>query len=724
MEPVSDEYSFCTHCGKGSNHNAPAHHLLPGTLLQNRYQIGAALGEGGFGITYIGRDINLDMIVAVKEYFPNGYVSRSNKISATIDQPTTTDRKEFFEKGCEKFLQEARVLAKFSSEPGIVNVRDFFEQNNTAYIVMEYLKGETLKEHLKRRKKLEPNETLGILMPVMASLKKVHADGLIHRDISPDNIMLVAGGAKLLDFGAARDISAMGNKSLSIMLKPGYAPAEQYRTHGEQGPWTDVYALCATIYKCITGITPDDSIDRNFSDTLKAPSALGIAIAPAVETALLYGLTVDHRNRYQNIDELIDGFKGVPPKSSRGGDGTIVIPKGTLNSTPVGNKAFHAPDTLYPPKPNSTPAPNGFRNAGNLNAQPPQRPAKPQPRPVQPQPQPKPAQPQGNLGYNNPPRPVQPIQPIRPVTPAPVAANSMLNRVAFSVPPTAANYNGANIWLPLIYIVLSVIFTFYNTNTFAVLFLVAGAICSIFSAVALQVKTVPILAKIARWLDFGLLALMPLVAIFAPEEIWEYSSYISSDIEWVISIFLFIGQFCLTFASVATYYKRTIKQGFALTSLNSTTITGALAAILFITLGSAFYLPIIMHYYDFSILQFIGFLLVWSVPTLSLLLPEKRIPNAIWIILKIFSIIAVVIFGYIAFEAIFRMLTSEDITGLSDLSYLTECYYELEFSDSDYYTYIPNIIMCILPLVIEFLYFAAMIFNIDIAHTNIYRKKK
>ena len=176
---------------------------------------------------------------------------------------------------------------------------------------MEFLDGQTLKDYLNENGSLSPDQTLSLLMPVMLSLREVHKKGLIHRDISPDNIMLVDGKAKLLDFGATRDISADGQRSLSVLLKPGYAPEEQYRSKGIQGPWTDVYALCATIYKCITGITPDDSAQRLFKDEIKAPSELGISIDENMETALLKGLAVLHKDRYQSIDELLDGLKGI-----------------------------------------------------------------------------------------------------------------------------------------------------------------------------------------------------------------------------------------------------------------------------------------------------------------------------------------------------------------------------------------------------------------------------
>ena len=310
MAQLEELGEFCTVCGKRKAVTVPAHHLLPGTILNGKFYVGAALGEGGFGITYIGRDIKLDMKVAIKEFYPNGYVNRSNNISSQVNDSVTEGRRDFFEKGRERFLKEAQILAKFSGEPGVVDVRDFFEENNTAYIVMEFLDGTDLKTYLKKNGTLTPEHTVELLMPVMNSLKKVHEQGLIHRDISPDNIMIVGDKVKLLDFGAARNVSAAANKSLSVMLKPGYAPEEQYRSKGDQGPWTDIYALCATMYKCITGITPDDATQRVFSDEVKTPSALQIAIKPEIEKAIMVGMSVHQTDRYQSIGDLIKALHG------------------------------------------------------------------------------------------------------------------------------------------------------------------------------------------------------------------------------------------------------------------------------------------------------------------------------------------------------------------------------------------------------------------------------
>lgn len=305
MSRISENDEVCPKCGRSLNYDCPAHHLLPGTILYRKFLVGAAIGEGGFGITYIGRDINLDIRVAIKEYYPNGYANRNNTSSAGVTEPKTSDRKEFFDKGRKSFLNEARALAKFSGEPGIVDVRDFFEENNTAYIVMEYLDGQTLKNYIHENGTMSSGKIIKMLLPMMRSLQKVHREGLIHRDISPDNIMVVGSQVKLLDFGAARSISSDANKSLSVMLKPGYAPEEQYRSRGKQGPWTDIYALCATIYKCVTGITPDDSTERLVNDELKKPSELGAQIDPHVEIALMKGMSVSAKDRYQSIDELL-----------------------------------------------------------------------------------------------------------------------------------------------------------------------------------------------------------------------------------------------------------------------------------------------------------------------------------------------------------------------------------------------------------------------------------
>lgn len=215
------------------------------------------------------------------------------------------EKTEQFGQGMTRFVEEARKLAKFK-ESEIVNVYDCIMENETAYIIMELLEGESLKSYLEEKGKLSVEEAEKIVLPIMKSLQKVHEAGLIHRDIAPDNIFLTTDGrVKLLDFGAARYASATHSRSLSVIYKPGYAPEEQYQSRGEQGPWTDVYALAATLYKMITGITPDTSLERKAKETLKAPSKLGVSISKNKETALLNALNVQVENRTKSAEQFM-----------------------------------------------------------------------------------------------------------------------------------------------------------------------------------------------------------------------------------------------------------------------------------------------------------------------------------------------------------------------------------------------------------------------------------
>ena len=294
----------CPYCHREIQKKTLPHQLPAGTLIDGRYRVEGVLGEGGFGITYLGYNQKLGMPVAIKEYFPQGTTYRDTSGSNEV-YVGTEDAESFFNHGKERFLSEAKTLVRFNSEPGIVSVMDFVEENKTAYLIMEYLEGETLQQYLKRHGKLSATETFEMLEPMMRTLEKVHAAGVIHRDISPDNIMRLKNGQlKLMDFGAAREF-VDENRSMSIMLKKGYAPAEQYRRKGEQGPWTDVYALCATIYRCITGVTPTDSLDRMSGEEMKKPSELGADIPPAYEGLLMYGMALHQKDRCQSMGELI-----------------------------------------------------------------------------------------------------------------------------------------------------------------------------------------------------------------------------------------------------------------------------------------------------------------------------------------------------------------------------------------------------------------------------------
>ena len=282
------------------------HCLRKGTRLIGRYTIEKVLGQGGFGITYLGIDELHEKKVAIKEFFPQGIVTRNIEYEDAVTV-TFVGEKDNYNQGKEKFLIEARIMARFSKDEGIVKAQDFFEINNTAYIVMEYLEGITLKQYLRENERIEPEELLELFVPLIESLDEIHSQGLIHRDISPDNIMVLLGGKiKLMDFGAARDYTDFGEKSLSLILKPGYAPPEQYQTHGVQGPWTDIYALCATMYKCLTGENPPDAIERVMDDNLKEISEFGIPVSKQMEETIIKGMSISARNRYQNIEEFCE----------------------------------------------------------------------------------------------------------------------------------------------------------------------------------------------------------------------------------------------------------------------------------------------------------------------------------------------------------------------------------------------------------------------------------
>ena len=284
------------------------HCLRKGTRLIGRYTIEKVLGQGGFGITYLGIDELHEKKVAIKEFFPQGIVTRNIEYEDAVTV-TFVGEKDNYNKGKEKFLKEARIMARFSKDEGIVKAQDFFEINNTAYIVMEYLEGITLKQYLRENERIEPEELLELFVPLIESLDEIHSQGLINRDISPDNIMVLLGGKiKLMDFGAARDYTDFGEKSLSLILKPGYAPPEQYQTHGVQGPWTDIYALCATMYKCLTGENPPDAIERVMDDNLKEISEFGIPVSKQMEETIIKGMSISARNRYQNIEEFCENL--------------------------------------------------------------------------------------------------------------------------------------------------------------------------------------------------------------------------------------------------------------------------------------------------------------------------------------------------------------------------------------------------------------------------------
>ena len=301
----------CEFCGFDvRTFELPRHHMRPFTILAGKYLIGKAIGEGGFGITYLGMDLNLEVRVAIKEYYPQGFAVRDSRTNDSTVWSYSESTQTFFEEGCEKFINEAKTIAKFRELPEIVGVTDFFRENQTAYIVMEYLDGQTLKQYLKANGgKIPAENVVRMMRPLIASLGKLHSQNLIHRDISPDNIMLMKNGSiKILDFGGAREFASQDGRSMSVLVKHGYAPEEQYRSRGDQGPWTDVYALCATMYRCITGEIPPNALDRLYQDELKPISSFGETCPKYIEKAITKGLNVRKDGRYQSMEELYEAL--------------------------------------------------------------------------------------------------------------------------------------------------------------------------------------------------------------------------------------------------------------------------------------------------------------------------------------------------------------------------------------------------------------------------------
>lgn len=298
----------CPVCGLTQSSYTPApHHLPPGTVLMDRYLIGRALGEGGFGITYIGRDLRLEVKVAIKEYFPSDRAARDAASSMDVHSCMSRNNSGY-EQGLSRFLCEARTMARMEKQPQIVMVRDYFEANNTAYIVMEYVEGTNFIDLAARRGgRIPASELFPLIEPLFTALSAMHKAGLIHRDISPDNLMLEQGSVRLLDFGCARESSQGTDSTMAVALKQGYAPIEQYQCMG-QGPWTDVYALSATIYFCLTGRVPPKSLDRLLSDELAAPRVLGVDITLEQQRALLRGMEINPEKRCQTVDELYSGL--------------------------------------------------------------------------------------------------------------------------------------------------------------------------------------------------------------------------------------------------------------------------------------------------------------------------------------------------------------------------------------------------------------------------------
>ena len=307
------QHPICEHCGFDERTRNNIHQLPLGSILRCQYLIGRVLGQGGFGITYLAWDVDLDMPVAIKEYFPTGLVTRDISANTSVSSCQGEDSLSY-EETKKRFLREGKALAKFSHLSHVVRILSLFRENNTAYLVMEYLQGQTLQQYLEEHGTLSYSQVLGLLEPLMEDLQTIHQSGIIHRDISPDNIMLTRQGqVKLLDFGTVRQVEDSGvglSRSTEAILKHGFAPLEQYNTKGSLGPWTDVYALCATICYCLSKTLPPDAPDRVFAD---APDQFieELPITEPQKQVFKMGMTLRPSDRTASISALLEQLKAA-----------------------------------------------------------------------------------------------------------------------------------------------------------------------------------------------------------------------------------------------------------------------------------------------------------------------------------------------------------------------------------------------------------------------------
>lgn len=283
------------------------YYLQIGTILHDRYEIKDILGAGGFGITYKAWDNTLQTEVCIKEYYPVGIANRT--VTASQVSVYTNADEASYKRGMQRFLREARGLAKLGSVKNIVNVHDYFEENNTAYMVMEYLKGKTLKCFVRENGgKVNEDVAIHVACSVLEALQHVHAVGIIHRDISPDNIYICDNmEVKLIDFGALKQEIAEVNKSTSIILKYGFAPPEQYTSNSrEQGAWTDIYAVGATVYYILTGLIPQDSVMRMMEDVLVPLEEIIPSISKNFSDAIMKAMSLNIRDRFASAEDFLN----------------------------------------------------------------------------------------------------------------------------------------------------------------------------------------------------------------------------------------------------------------------------------------------------------------------------------------------------------------------------------------------------------------------------------
>lgn len=317
FKQYGEEYEVCPFCGtiRDTRPDEPIH-LVPGTMLAGRYYLGKSLGSGGFGIIYRAWDSKLDTIVAVKEFFVSRLMTRAVGQKEVIVNRNLDLEFQYRKK---RFLAEARTMARFGTHRNIPNVFEFFEENGTAYIVMELLEGETLKEMIQKNNgKIDKDFAIMITHEVGNALISLHECGIIHKDVAPDNVYICSGTEikiKLLDLGAAK-LADSTDEIVDIILKKGYSPVEQYDNTKNIGPWTDIYALGATLYAMLTGIRPDESTDRKIEDNVLYPREIEPSISENLSNAVMKAMALEKHMRFSSVAEFIraiDGERKVIP---------------------------------------------------------------------------------------------------------------------------------------------------------------------------------------------------------------------------------------------------------------------------------------------------------------------------------------------------------------------------------------------------------------------------
>ena len=323
----------CPVCGFDPAQAAAPNYVLPyGAILNGRYIVGKMLGQGGFGITYIGWDLAMERKVAIKEYYPSGQVSR-NPGSRDLTLYTNEQSRQARQNGMQMFLKEARKMSKVDNLTNVVRVRDIFQENETAYIVMDFVEGETLKARLDKTGPLTWKQAKEIFVPAMQAMEQVHQAGLVHRDISPDNLMLTPDGrVMILDLGAAKDLAINKGASSAMVVKGGFSPPEQYAQQGGSGSWTDVYAMAATMYHSLTGVVPPTAVDRMQGEPVNWALLETGGVPNHVIAALQNAMKLNARERTQTMAELLRQCQSEtavvarkePPVSARKGNFRII----------------------------------------------------------------------------------------------------------------------------------------------------------------------------------------------------------------------------------------------------------------------------------------------------------------------------------------------------------------------------------------------------------------